>query len=268
MNFTPVQTADFDGIHAMRSQLYKLFTAPIDGMWEALYIPASTSYMIQEGQHALGYCCIDDDHSLTQLFMKKGAEYRARKVVQELISLNMILSAKLSSIEPITFNACLSLSMSNSPHTFCYQYNGNSKVGTISSPLAPVLSNDIVLVKDFLKDQVGFEDNFGYTENLVNCGEIYAIQDGPEIIATGECRLSDTQENTADIGMIVNRSHQGKGLGAEVLHQLAQKACALKRMPICSTTRENIPSQKSIEKAGFYCSHIIFDIKFTRPHEN
>lgn len=261
MNFIPSHSPD--SIDEMRLLFYKRLLAPIDGMWESLYIPSSTAYLILDGNDTLGYCCIDADKSLTQLFVKAGTEYQTTQVVKALIDSQLIVSAKLSSIEPIAFNACLSLSTSLASNTLCYQYSKQSRVTAISSPIEPVKATNIAQIKDFFREHIGFDDNFGYTENLVDRGELYAFQSNHEIIATGECRLSDTQQNIADIGMIVSSAHRGKGLGSEVLHQLAQKANKLHRTPICSTTQDNIPSQKSIEKAGFYCSHIIFDMAFT-----
>ena len=125
-----------------------------------------------------------------------------------------------------------------------------------------VSQTDILKIKSFLKQQIGMDDTFGYTENLVNRQEIYMVKEADEIIATSECRWSDTQPEIADVGIIVGKNHQGKGIATQVLQLQANRVIEAKRKPICSTTMDNIASQKAIKKAGFYCSNIIFDIQF------
>lgn len=67
-----------------------------------------------------------------------------------------------------------------------------------------VSGSDIPEIKYFLKEQIGMDDTFGYTENLVNRKEIYMVKESDEIIATSECRWSETQSDFADLGVIVN----------------------------------------------------------------
>ena len=74
-----------------------------------------------------------------------------------------------------------------------------------------VSPEDIPATKTFLKDQIGFDDSFGYTENLVKRKEIFLLKEDDKIIATSECRLSDSQPEVADLGIIVNRDYQGNG---------------------------------------------------------
>ena len=110
---------------------------------------------------------------------------------------------------------------------------------------------------------IGFDDTFGYVDNLISRKELFMVKDSNTIITTGECRLSDTQLEYADVGVAVNKEHRKKGYATKMLLQLAKEAIMQKRKPICSTTIDNIGSQKAIEKAGFHCSNIIFDMEFT-----
>lgn len=125
-----------------------------------------------------------------------------------------------------------------------------------------VLEKDIPEIKAFLKEQVGMDDTFGYTENLVARKEIFMLKDGDNLLATSERRISETQKDIADIGIIVNNNYRGKGIATQILKHQANRVLKENRKPICSTTLDNIASRKAIEKAGFYCSNIIFDISF------
>ncbi|WP_242067876.1 hypothetical protein [Cyclobacterium marinum] len=68
MNF--IKTDITETIDNLRSQLYKSLKAPIDAMWEQLYIGSSQHYLIEENE-TLGYCCINEAGSLTQIFLAK-----------------------------------------------------------------------------------------------------------------------------------------------------------------------------------------------------
>jgi len=247
-----------------RKQLYSSFVAPLDGMWEVLYVANSVSYLIKNEGREIGYCCIDQDKSLNQIFLKDSHRYLMKSIVTELININMIVSAHLSSIETTSFNTCLRFAKSIQAHTINYTFSSEQlkRVSTDILNLHKASPHDGDRIRAFFKKEIGFDDSFGYTENLINRGEIYVVEEGDEIIATGECRLSDSQPKYADVGMVVKKTGRKKGLGTKVLSELINIALEKKRKPICSTTVDNVASQKAIERAGFYNSHTIFKISF------
>lgn len=249
-------------INEFRVKLYKRFHAPIDAMWEQLYIGYSQHYLIEIEKVLVGYCCVDSSGSLLQIFLEEEINAQMDKIIALLIELKLIIAASLSSIEPISFNACLFLSNSVKTNTFCFQHPNNIKEHESSLKIESVSTEDIPAVKLFLLEQIGMDDTFGYTENLVVRKEIFVIKEANVIIATSECRMSDSQTEVADLGVIVNRDFQGRGIGTKILQTQVNSVLAAKRKPICSTTLDNIASQKAIEKSGFYCSNIIFDMSF------
>ena len=260
MKFT--KTDITDTINSLRSQLYQELTAPIDAMWEILYIGSSQHYLIEDDNRTIGYCCINEEKCLTQIFIIKDYLALMEKVIKELISTDIIKSASLSSNEPVAFNSCLFHSKSVKTNTFCFEHlNQKIEVDT-NINIELVATDDIPSVKEFLKEQVDMDDTFGYTENLVARKEIFMLKESNIIIATTECRMSDSQPEIADLGIIVNRDFQGKGLATQIMKMQVNRVLEAGRKPICSTTLDNIASRKAIEKSGFYCSNIIFDITF------
>jgi predicted acetyltransferase len=249
-------------IGTLRTKFYEKLVAPIDGMWESLYIGGASAYLIQEEIETIGYCCINSSNYLLQIFLCDGYDYQMSQAIALLIDSKLITHASLSSIEPISFNACLTHAKSVESNTYCFQYSNCPTQKKSLNKLTLVTEEDNRAIKNFFKEQIEFEDNFGYTENLIKRGELYMIKESEIIIATGECRLSDSQKSFADLGVIVNKNYQKKGLGRDVLSLLIIEAQKANRSPICSTTFDNIASRKAIEGAGFYCSHIIFDLSF------
>lgn len=259
MNF--IKTDITETINAYRAQLYKSLKAPIDAMWEQLYIASSQHYLIKQSD-TLGYCCINEEGCLIQIFLEKNYLSLMDKVIQELISDGLIKSASLSSNEPVAFNSCLLHSKSLKTNTFCFQHLNKEVEIDSNLNIELVTTDNIPFVKLFLKEQVGMDDTFGYTENLVAREEIFMLKESETIIATSEYRISDSQPEIADLGIIVNRDFQGKGLATQIMKMQVNRALKSGRKPICSTTVDNIASRKAIEKSGFYCSNIIFDIIF------
>ncbi|TRX72689.1 GNAT family N-acetyltransferase [Carboxylicivirga sp. M1479] len=259
MNF--IKTDITETINDLRSQLYLSLKAPIDAMWEQLYIGSSQHYLIKD-KETLGYCCINEEGCLTQIFLTKNHLSLMDEVIKELISSGLIKTASLSSNEPVAFNACLVHSKSVKANTFCFQHLNKEVELNTNLNVELVTTDDIPLVKLFLKEQVGMDDTFGYTENLVARKEIFMLKEAEIIVATSECRMSDSQPKIADLGIIVNRNFQGRGLATQIMKMQVNRVLKAGRKPICSTTLDNVASRKAIEKSGFYCSNIIFDMNF------
>ncbi len=260
MNFR--KTNDPDSISGLRAKLYQNLTAPIDAMWELLYIASAQPYLIENEGITLGYCCVNDQNCLLQIFLQEESISKMDQVITSLIESKLIISACLSSAEPVSFNACLNKSESTQANTLCFQHL--NKLFDLKDPLdiELVSNNDIPAVKAFLKEQVGMDDTFGYTENLVSRKEIFMVKESENIIATSECRISDSQPEIADLGIIVNKDYQGKGIATQVMQMQVTRVLKANRKPICSTTLDNVAARKAIEKSGFYCTNIIFDIHF------
>ncbi|GEM_PF-1206581 len=261
MNF--IKSAITDTINGLRAKLYQQLTAPIDAMWEQLYIASSQHYFIEKDNNTLGYCCINEENCLIQLFLETAYLSKMDKVVEALIKSELINAAALSSNEPVAFNACLFHSTSIKPNTFCFKHSNKAIAVNFPLKIALVATKDIPAIKLFLKEQVGMNDTFGYTENLVSRKEIFMVKESGVIIATCERRISDSQPGIADLGIIVNRDYQGRGIATKVMQMQVNRVLKEGRKPICSTTLDNIASRKAIERSGFYCSNIIFDIRFS-----
>ncbi|OIQ27574.1 MAG: GNAT family N-acetyltransferase [Bacteroidetes bacterium MedPE-SWsnd-G2] len=257
-----VKTENNDTVAGLREELYQSLSAPIDAMWEILYISNSEHYLIQDKEECLGYCCVTDQNSLIQLYLKKVYRYATDEVVKQLIAQKIIASASLSSNEPIAFNAFLKISKSKDVNTFCFQHVNEEMKLESELNLELVTEESILDIKLFLKTQLGMDDTFGYTENLVRRKEIFMLKESGLIVATSELIMSDTQVEIADLGVIVNRDFQGKGLATQILKTQVNRVLKRGRKPICSTTLDNVASQKAITKSGFYCSNIIFDMTF------
>ncbi len=260
MKFAEVN--DLDLVNPLRMQLYSRLKNPVDGMWENLYIANSSNYLIMMDGETAGYFCVDSDKSLLQIYLIDKYINIFEDVISKLISYKIVKSASLSAIDPNSFNICLLYSQSIEPNTYLFEYLNPKYTIDYSLDIVLATENNIPEIISFMKEQIDFDDTFGYTKNLVERKEFYMIHNSDILVAISECRLSDTQPDYADLGVIVKKEFRGKGKATKILYQQAQRAIELGRKPICSTTFNNTGSKKAIEKAGFYISNIIFDLKF------
>lgn len=257
-----IKSDSTDTIAELRVKLYKTLKAPIDAMWELLYIASAQHYTIMNDNTCIGYCCISEEGSLLQIYLEEEYRVNMIQVIKDMIQADLIKSATVSSNEPVAFNACLFHSKSVKTNTYCFEHQNKSIEADSSLGIELVCEKDIPAMKKFFNEQVGMDDTFGYTENLVARKELFMLKEADVIIASSERRISDSQADIADVGFIVNKEYRGRGIATQVMKWQVNKVLELGRKPICSTTIDNIASQKVIERTGFYCSNIIFEIEF------
>ncbi len=101
-----------------------------------------------------------------------------------------------------------------------------------------------------------------YFANLIARGELFGASRDGQLIATGECRVSDPYlPKVADIGVIVAKQERSKGLATLVLQDLVLIAKQGGFNAICSTEKSNIAAQKAIVRAGFVAGNRILEFK-------
>ena len=98
---------------------------------------------------------------------------------------------------------------------------------------------------------------------MIERGQVYILVDEDELLGLGECRLSTSQAPYADLGMITGKKYRRQGVGTYILAQLKQACYRRGAKPICSCAADNLPSRKTIEKAGFISQHRLLDFHFS-----
>jgi predicted acetyltransferase len=110
-----------------------------------------------------------------------------------------------------------------------------------------------------------FGDRLNYARALIGQEQVYVLVNDNELIGAGECRISNGQTPYADLGMITGKKHRRQGIGLYILAMLKQECYQRSAKPICSCAADNLPSRKTIEKAGFITQHRLLDIQFSEP---
>ena len=179
-----------------------------------------------------------------------------------------LTKAVVSTIDPSFLSLCLDVQQAVTVHTLLYELHD-----TVSPNHPEADGTELRLLEAFELDRTveiqqeclaSSEDMSGwlrgYSSNLTAREELFVLCRGDDWIGLCEARKSDTQEGITDVGMMVAPTHRGLGWATYILARLTADCTARGRRPICSTTVDNVASQKAITRAGFISRHRIFDV--------
>jgi RimJ/RimL family protein N-acetyltransferase len=85
----------------------------------------------------------------------------------------------------------------------------------------------------------------------------FVLELNGQIVATGGI-LYHYNPPYGDLYMVVAESHRRRGLGSFIVQELKRTAYELGKIPACRCNVDNLPSRKTLQKAGFVpCGHIL-----------
>lgn len=260
--FKPSDTATLKNeISVYRSSV----VAPLDGMWEAFTSMADHYAILADGR-MVGYCAVNPEAQLMQFHVSAAvdAESTYAQAVKEL----SLRGAITATCETKSLALAMDHQTSVSVKAIMYRLSDNPQTGEAVFPdgahFARLDARELEDAVTFAADTLGASRDWltGYFEELITRKELFGLRLDGGLIATGECRISDTQPGIADVGMIVDQKERGKGIATNVLRSLVAAADAIKMRPICSTEPDNIAARKAIGRAGFASYHRILDVSF------
>lgn len=249
----------------------RTLTAPMDGMWVSAIIPAATFWEIQADGQRAGYFCLDADHCLVRFHLWENYQYRAREIFQWIISMHTIQQAIASTIEPLYFSLCLDFQHHMIPHT--YLFHDTDALLPLNTGIEDVAfrkaaKGDLDDIVRFYQANTEGPDEWihGFLRRRLERDELFVLSDQQNLVATGECILSQQQTPYADLGMVVAQAYRSRGLGSFMLTQLKKYCYETGLKPICSCEVTNLASKKAIEKAGFISVQRIMKVEFSACH--
>ncbi len=255
-------------IDDLKQQYLQETTAALDGMWLRGFLAQANFFGFYEGEKLVGYCCINDDGYLLQLYLCKEYKHLAESLFEELLAhdyplLPMINGAFVSTAEPWYLSLCLDLLPRFKVHSLMYQFDrslSQNEINTVDLELTVFCRHQLSEVVDFAGLNVGAPKGWliGYYSKLIHRGELLGLWRNGRLVAAGESRSDDkVQPGYGDIGLIVDTELRGQGVGTQIMIELVRITQARGLQPICSTEKENIGAQKAITRAGFCAGHRI-----------
>jgi len=258
-----LRTAGDQDIQSLKQTWLKSLSRPQDGMWEA-FRDMAIHWGIKEGENWIGYACMNADHQLIQFYISPEHLDRGSAILQSFLREFMIHTAIIGTNNPIFFSLASPFFQHINPHTYLYEKVVEVEMKEKSGEFRLCQMDDLAEMVTYCHFATGGPEAWleGYIKNLIEKGEIFMLRNEDEIIGSSEVRKSVTSPNYADIGMIVAPNHRKKGYGSYLLNRAKEIAISSGKTPICSTTRDNIGSQRAIKNCGFRSMHQLLEVHF------
>lgn len=242
-------------------------TAPIDGMWEA-FAAMGLRREIRISERLAGFFCINEEGQLLQFHIQPEFERSASDIFDSVLARDEVQGAMVSTADPLFLGLCLDCQKSTRVHTYLYQDHSSDEVvfpGDSEARFDHAEADELSVLVE--RQRASLEQDpgdwlIGYLENLIARRELYVLRHEGQIVGTGEARVSDSQSPFADLGVITMLQHRGKGFAPHILSRLKRICYERQLVPICSTTVENLASQRAITRAGFVSRHRLLEIAF------
>lgn len=264
------QIEDLHALDDLKRRYLRQTTAPLDGMWLNGFVPAATHYGWREGGQLCGYFCVNDDGYLLQFFVDPN--HRAREVelfehavVRSESPAGAVKGVFVSTAEPYSLSLCLDHFRVFEVNALMYQLPESrvepAESAEESTALTRIASSQLPRAVAFAMAEIGAAQDWvtSYYATLIDRGELYGWWSDDRLIATGESRRREAWQGPhADLGVVVARSHRGRGLATKILRALVSMNERGGAKSICSTERDNRAAQKAIARAGFVaCNRVI-----------
>ena len=265
MNSIALTKTPASDLEAFKCEYRKTLSAPLDGMWEH-FTTAANHYAIKSSTDTLGFCAVNAEHKLMQFSVVDTLD--ARELFGRLVVELKLVGAILASFEDRALALCMDLQKTVSVKALMYHMPAVQDVAAADFP--PDTSFDLLRycdlqsAVDFAFETLGQDARWlsHYFGDLIEKEQLFALRRDGEILAIGECRVSETQKPYVDLGMVVGKAYRRQGLGTNVLRFLVRLCQTRDQKPICSTECSNVASQKAIAKVGFVCRHRMLEFSF------
>ncbi len=239
---------------SLRAEYLGNLLSPRDGMWEA-FVDIADHYLISYDDDEVGYFVINGEDYLLQFYVRD--KIRAQKIYACAITYLGIKGAYPETTEQEFLS--LSLDHHNALAVNAVKYYCPNKL--IIKPafflkgatFKLVIPDEHKKAVDFAHSTLGADKVWlrGYYRDRIKRNELFGLWQDGELIAMGECRLSQHFENIADLGMIVGEEYRGRKIAQNILRALINRCRERQLNPICSTEKNNILAQKAILNSGF-----------------
>ncbi len=252
-------------ISKMIKEYYEHLIAPMDDMWEES-IGTSNYYRIVFDFTDAGYFCLDNNNTLLLLFIKDEFIDKSKDLMQHIMDGYTIKEGFVSTID--TRSLPLFLDLNNEIHTHTFLYKDIYHVDRINPieglEIETAITTDIQKIIEYHENCVDISGSWleAYCINLINKRQLFLFLINNEIIGSGEIRASESQKGYAHLGVTVAKEYRRKGLASYILSYLKKDCYKQDMIPICSTSINNIGSQKAIHNSGFFAHHRILKVKF------
>ncbi len=268
---SPLQIASLKEAY-LRSLIF-----PMDAYWKTAVVGQAPHWQINLDGQAAGYFAARADKRLLQFYISDPFLAAASDLFSFVVASDLVQTASAGTFEPAYLSHCLDHQAQVAVRSYLFEEHSRVEPALNNFPHAqfrlatPADTEQLALFyarNDEFQDTEAIKEGFGsrlnYARALIERAQVFILHNEQELIGVGECRISASQFPYADLGMITSKEHRRLGIGSYLLAKLKEHCYTHGAEPICSCAAENIPSRKTIEKAGFITRHRLLDFQFSR----
>jgi GNAT superfamily N-acetyltransferase len=233
---------------------------PIDGFWEIVMIGRSECYEVIYDEKVVGHFFVSSSKRLMQFHVLKEYFTHASEIFEYVIKSDIVENAAVSTKEPEFLSLCLDYQKSTVVDSYLFTDNSNNKheiegFNNLSFRLAKTIDIDTIKSKCDTP-------YYGYYEYLIENEQLFVLYDNSSFLGIGEFRISKSNGQYGDIGMVVAEEYRRKGIGTYIITELKQHCYNNNLKPVASCDIKNIASKKTLEKSRFISNHRIIRVSF------
>lgn len=251
-----IQKADYSELEPLRNQ-YLQSLPEFQELYLELLVSGGNYFIILKNNNAVGYVITTPDNILVEYYIVNEAAAESPAIFQKALSQLNIDKVWCKSFDFLLLDACL------------LKFNKHEVIGTlfrdyISSPnfFSGELTVNTAQESDLpflLQQQDGLFETPEELEMFVKQGSILLLKRNNELVGCGFLIKIHESWNYYDVGMWVNPAFRNKGFAVQIISYLKNYCLANNIEPVCGCAFENIASQKTLEKNGFFSKHKLLE---------
>lgn len=262
--YESTQLKDTVSLADPKTEHLRSLSAPLDAYWEEALIGFADHYEMKVDGDRAGFYATNAEQQLVAFYLTQKYASHGEKGMAYVISKHKIKEALVGTNDSYFLSLCLGVAKNQRVHTLLFEDNEKlmpDAKGSLSMTFEMAGEEDFEdVVRHYVAAsgaidtesvEAGFEGLKGYVRSLMDTHHIFVLREDGKVVATSECRISNTQKPFADVGMIVAAEHRRKGVGSHILARTKAFCYEKGAIPICSCEAENIGSKKAIANAGF-----------------
>ncbi|MBZ9687458.1 GNAT family N-acetyltransferase [Clostridium estertheticum] len=219
----------------------------------------SSCYQIYLNNNLVGYFFVNQEKVLVEFYLEKKEMMQSQYIFKFLIEKHYFASAEAKSFDHLLMALCLDFKKNSSCTGYLFRDFNNVNC---SLSIYDNLHFEIAEQEDVKKITEISEDFFLELESNIYRQEVFTLYSNDNLLGAGICQKIVGSLSYYDIGMVVSKEHQNKGVGTYIISKLKEHCISKDLVPVCGCDYYNYASKKTLEKAGFITKHRIVRFEF------